>query len=435
MFSKEQDKAIIKKIVSRANILDVMFNRKKNYNNAFSIVRVFKTVAQNYSPTPEILRLLEDYRQMINYVIKVTLESGKTSKNALMSKCYREMKNNPEHYSTNFSIYAFNIALGIVKNYRKSLRQNKATQKPYIKKAFAKVNINKYPLHTSSPAVIQDRVLRLAIKPRQYTWIPLCDYVVQSISGYTACSVTLTARTMSIAFSKETVVTEPTGLIGIDRNLDNVTLADSKGKTTVYDLSRATEIKARYREVIRHYKRYDARIKKRIFSKYGKLQRNRVGQILHDTSNAIVKQAKETNSGIVMEDLKGIRKLYRKGNGQGTEYRARLNSWSFYELQRKIEYKAAWIGVKIVYINPAKTSSRCAICGGPVTECTQRKVWCHRCNKMSDRDENAALNIVKQGLKREPDGLAVEAMVQEQPKGLLLKVDASQVISNNQDLK
>ena len=33
-----------------------------------------------------------------------------------------------------------------------------------------------------------------------------------------------------------------------------------------------------------------------------------------------------------MEDLKGIRRMYQKGNGQGTHYRSRLNSWSFYEL-------------------------------------------------------------------------------------------------------
>src|SRR5208283_2740430 len=103
-------------------------------------------------------------------------------------------------------------------------------------------------------------------------------------------------------------------------------------------------------------------------------------------SKAIVAEAKASNSGIVMENLKGIRKLYRKGNGQGSEYRSRLNSWSFYELQRQIEYKATWEGIPVIYIHPAKTSSTCAICGSLITECTQRKVWCQRCMKSFDRD-------------------------------------------------
>ena len=30
---------------------------------------------------------------------------------------------------------------------------------------------------------------------------------------------------------------------------------------------------------------------------------------------------------IALEDLTGIRKLYRKGNGQGVDNRFRLNSW------------------------------------------------------------------------------------------------------------
>ena len=31
--------------------------------------------------------------------------------------------------------------------------------------------------------------------------------------------------------------------------------------------------------------------------------------------------------GTVMEKLKGIRKLYRRGNGQGPSFRGRMNSW------------------------------------------------------------------------------------------------------------
>ncbi len=128
---------------------------------------------------------------------------------------------------------------------------------------------------------------------------------------------------------------EPAGLIGIDRNLDNVTITDSGGNIQKYDLSRATEIKEDCRQAKMGFKRNDYRIRKQVYAKYGRIQRNKVGWILHNTSASIVRQAKEKQLGIVMENLKGIRKLYRKGNGQGKDYRARMNGWSFAELQRQ----------------------------------------------------------------------------------------------------
>ncbi len=41
----------------------------------------------------------------------------------------------------------------------------------------------------------------------------------------------------------------------------------------------------------------------------------------------------------------GIRKIYRKGNGQGSRFRGRMNAWPFYRLRKFIEYKAGWEGL------------------------------------------------------------------------------------------
>jgi hypothetical protein len=51
----------------------------------------------------------------------------------------------------------------------------------------------------------------------------------------------------------------------------------------------------------------------------------------------IVEQAKASRFGIAMENLKRIRNLCRKGDGQGTSYRGMMNSWTFGEFQRKVE--------------------------------------------------------------------------------------------------
>jgi putative transposase len=39
-----------------------------------------------------------------------------------------------------------------------------------------------------------------------------------------------------------------------------------------------------------------------------------------------------------------------------------MNSWCFREIQRQIEYKAAWEGIRVVYVRAANTSRTCSKC-------------------------------------------------------------------------
>jgi len=382
----------------------------------FDNVLAVKVAKQNYIPTPEILSLLEEFRKMVNDCIWIGLAENTTSLFALTKKSYHQLAR--YDVPTCYRLTAMSKATGILRNYRKTLRKHPDAKKPYASKIM---------LTDCYAFKIIEEKLRLPTKSRCYEYIPLNSYVLRAISGYAVRSVTLTASTVSMAFSKETAVTEPTGLIGIDRNLDNVTTADTNGKIKRYDLSKATRIKAIYRVVTSHFRRNDVRIRQRIFSKYGRKQCNRVNVILHNVSKHIVADVERQGFGIAMENLKGIRKLYRRGNGQGSEYRSRLNSWSFYEIQRQINYKAMWEGIPVVYVNPQKTSSTCAICGSSITECTERKVYCHKCNRTVDRDENAALNIVKRGVRFAPDGLARNEAVKGNPKEAILRAEASKL--------
>jgi putative transposase len=77
-------------------------------------------------------------------------------------------------------------------------------------------------------------------------------------------------------------------------------------------------------------------------------ERAKVQQILHHVSKQIVREAKRNQYGVAMENLTNLRKLYRRRNGQGAKYRFRLNSWSYAELQRQIEYKARWEGLPVI---------------------------------------------------------------------------------------
>jgi putative transposase len=130
-----------------------------------------------------------------------------------------------------------------------------------------------------------------------------------------------------------------------------------------------------------------------------------------------------------MEELRGIRKLYRKGNGQGANYRSRMNSWSYGELQRQVQYKAEWIGIPVIYVRAFGTSAKCSTCGHHALPEENRQLHCPKCNLTVDRDVNAARNILARGLRFKPVGSANEAMVQEPPRRVILKVDADQSTS------
>lgn len=243
-------------------------------------------------------------------------------------------------------------------------------------------------------------LLRIPVRPREFIYLTLqgSDYHLRFIDDPTLKrgSITLTGRTVSIAFSKETAKIKPLGNIGIDMNERNITWSDTTGKTEMIDISEVADIKENYKHLranIGRKTRQDHRISQKLYAKYGRRERNRTVQRLHIASKKIVRHAKQHRLQIIMEKLKGIRKLYRKGNGQGKSFRGRMNNWSFREIQHQIEYKAKWEGVPVTYINPKGTSRNCPICDSPVATLAERKLYCPKCDKTWDRDELASLNI------------------------------------------
>src|SRR5438552_13562785 len=342
---------------------------------------------------------------MVNVCVAIGIEENISSLKSLSLKSYHRLSRDILSY---YRLCAISTATGILRNHRKAKRRNSRTRIPSAKKLM---------LTTCYGFKIQNDLLRLPVKPRKYVYVKLNSRTVQVLSGLNVRSVTLTSNSLGITYSKETVEIKPEGYVGVDRNLDNVTIASTDKAVKTFDLSKATGIKSTYRFVNSRFKRNDTGIRTRVLSKYGEKQRNCVQPLLHNVSKRIVDQAKTRRYGIVMERLTGIRRLHQKGNGQSRNYRARMNSWSFGELQRQIEYKARWEGVKVIYVPARNTSKRCSVCGYKTLESTQRQLWCPHCGAILDRDENAARNISARGLRFSPNGPPGEAMVEEREQG------------------
>ena len=118
-------------------------------------------------------------------------------------------------------------------------------------------------------------------------------------------------------------------------------------------------------------------------------------RISREIVNLAVRWKVET---IQMESLKGFGKN-QEGEVENNHKRL-LGRWSYFELQKDIEYKAAMVGIKVNYVNPSYTSQTCHVCGqrGNRVErdtfiCTNPE--CSWYNQAQDADINAAINIAK----------------------------------------
>src|SRR2546422_717156 len=116
-----------------------------------------------------------------------------------------------------------------------------------------------------------------------------------------------------------------------------------------------------------------------------------------------------------------------------------MNSWSFSEAQRQIEYKARWVGLPVIHLSRRETratSTTCPRCGERLQsdKRLKRKLWCGKCRAVMDRDMVAAINLSRRGRVRfarsrppillEAQGRAGEAMKGNPTPTVIPGVDA-----------
>jgi putative transposase len=249
-------------------------------------------------------------------------------------------------------------------------------------------------------------------------------------------SFTLTRTRLSLSIAREAPVIECVSMVGVDRNLRNLTVGN-EDLICHYDLSESVRIAKTTVRIVGSFRRDDVRIRTVIASKYGLRRTARTGHILHNATRTIVARAVQRKEAIVLEDIRGIRCLFRKGNGQTRKYRSRMNGWSFGEAQRQLEYKARWAGLPIIRLSRRETrgsSMTCPRCGERLQsdKRLQRKLWCGKCRTVVDRDMVAAVNLARRGRVRfarsrpliEAQGGAVEAVKGNPTPTVIPGVDA-----------
>lgn len=294
-------------------------------------------------------------------------------------------------------------------------------------------------------------------KRNEYADVLLNRYVQERLAGKELRSLTITQNSLSLCYSEEIAQSPVKTVYGVDRNEKNLTFGNAEGVVQV-DMAKAVRIKQTTRRIVGSFKRDDVRVRRKLARKYWTRASNRTNQMLHAATNFMVENAARNDAAFALEDLTDIRKMYRRGSGQGEDYRFRLNSWPHWKAKQMLEYKAAWKGLTMIALTKSETygSSSTHACGEKLRNpkgddvAHKRMLWCQACKEWTDRDVNAAIVLSQRGLARFASSLpqpvsrsqqvyllagdkgeAVEAMRGNPTQTAILRVDVSKLSGNS----
>ena len=215
-----------------------------------------KTVVQSYKPEPRLIDLMESFRQTVNHSMAIGLETKRTSMKSLSTVSYHRLKEFKA--DSRYRLCAISRAASILRNYSNLSKRHRVST-PYCRRAGL----------TICYGIRVNQMGELSL-PGGFN-IPLNKHVLRTLSepGLRLRSATLTESTVNIAYSKERPIVEGRGLIGVDKNLYNITAADSLHNVLLYDTARLVAVKTAAKQTVARFKRDDSRIRRRIAGKYG----------------------------------------------------------------------------------------------------------------------------------------------------------------------
>jgi IS605 OrfB family transposase len=172
-------------------------------------------------------------------------------------------------------------------------------------------------------------------------------------------------------------------VLGIDRGLYHIAVT-SDGQFFSSSQVRATQRRYLYnRKTLQQKGTRSA--KRRLKAMSGREKR-----FMRDVNHACTKKLANLPdvATFVLEDLSGIRQ-----NRRGKKMNKWLGSWSFYQQDLFLTYKAEALGKRVVFGDPRYTSQKCNICKHVRrTNRTKSRFHCRNCGHRDHSDLNAAKN-------------------------------------------
>ena len=202
---------------------------------------------------------------------------------------------------------------------------------------------------------------------------------------------------------------EVSNVVGIDRGIRFLaTTYDSKGKSTFYDGNVIKQKRVHYKALRKQLQQVGTPSSRKRIRSIGQRENRWIQDVNHCISKALVENNPD-GTLFVIEDLTGIRSVTENVK---VKDRYVSVSWSYYDLEQKLSYKALKHHQLVEKVNPAYTSQTCPKCGHTEKANRDKKIHlfcCKNCAYKSNDDRIGAMNLHRMGIELlVPDAVATE---------------------------
>jgi IS605 OrfB family transposase len=346
------------------------------------LIRTVKIFLQNAQPL--LLPTATAYTNAYNVVCQDGYSAGITNTYELHKRNYQKLRETlPSQLAISVRAKASESLKAVATNRKKS----KKSSCPKSKLTSIRYDCNSYSLWLD-----RNEVSLLTIDGRKRFAFTLPEYYKQYTSWrHTSAELKIYGGKvcLNVVFEKEITDIEPNGtIIGIDRGENNLAVL-SNGK--FFRGKKVRHLARKLRKLKAALQTKGTKSAKRHLRKVRMKERRFRADINHCIAKQIVEMLR-TGDTIVLEKLTGI----NSGVGKRSRKKNRADrvSWSFYQLEQFLLYKAAAKGIKIEYVDARYTSQCCNKC------CNIRKAnrkgsafRCKNCGYVCNADMNASINI------------------------------------------
>ena len=212
---------------------------------------------------------------------------------------------------------------------------------------------------------------------------------------------------------EESNISDICNVVGIDRGINFVVATyDSKHKSGFVSGKAIKQKRANYSRLRKELQMRHTPSSRRRLKAIGQQENRWMQDINHQVSKALA-TGNPKHTLFVLEDLTGIRNATERVK---TKDRYVSVSWSFYDLEQKLIYKAKQNQSSVIKVDPRYTSQCCPACGHTEKSNRNKKIHlftCKNCGYTSNDDRIGAMNLYRMGINYLADSQVPDIVVAE----------------------
>ena len=212
---------------------------------------------------------------------------------------------------------------------------------------------------------------------------------------------------------EESNISDIRNVVGIDRGINFVVATyDSKHKSGFVSGKAIKQKRASYSKLRKELQMCKTPSSRRRLKSIGQRENRWMQDVNHQVSKALV-ESNPKHTLFVLEDLSGIRNATERVR---TKDRYVSVSWSFYDLEQKLIYKAKQNQSTVIKVDPRYTSQCCPVCGHIEKSNRNKKTHlftCKNCGYKSNDDRIGAMNLYRMGINYLEDSQVPDTVTAE----------------------